>query len=345
MLSLSMNPKTIFATVFGCALALAAFAGVEQSVNDLLPGLAAPKVEDRYSAQMDLQQLAAKAARPGAEAERAELAQILAAKAADQTVPQPARVWIVRQLEYIGAAESVAALTAVLHGQDAELKECARRALEKNPAPAATDTLRKALAEGWDTDLTPGLIQSLGERRDSESVPIIISHLAKTRLVTKIVADAALSALGKMADPKAVAFLQFHYYRNPSDAGNALVTAGNRLLSTGDKTGAKDVFGKLYLAGTTAQTGGDSESARLPAAPIQVRSAALIGWAAADPNSVRPFLEAALQQSQPELQIRGRFRRQRGLWRGGPHRCLAPILPETLPHRQNIRVAGARRFR
>src|ERR1017187_7430573 len=106
-----MKPRALLATVSLCALALVAFAGVEEAINDLIPRLAAAKVEDRYGAQMELQHLAANAARPGAEAERAELAKILAAKATDAAVPQPARVWIVRQLEYIGAAESVPALT------------------------------------------------------------------------------------------------------------------------------------------------------------------------------------------------------------------------------------------
>ena len=139
------------------AARLAAFAGVEQTVNDLLPKLAAAKVEDRYSAQMELQSLALNAGRPGAEAERAELAKVLAAKATDPAVPQPARVWVVRQLEYIGAAESVAALTTLLNGQDAELKECARRALEKNPAPAAREPLRAALKQGRRHKLENGL--------------------------------------------------------------------------------------------------------------------------------------------------------------------------------------------
>src|ERR1035438_20437 len=98
-----MKPRALLAILSLCALALAAFAGVEQSVNDLLPRLAAAKVEDRYSAQMELQQLAANAARPGAETERAEIAKLLAAKAVDPAVPQSARVWVVRQIEYIGA--------------------------------------------------------------------------------------------------------------------------------------------------------------------------------------------------------------------------------------------------
>ena len=326
-----MKKRSLLALLAFCAFAPAAFAGVEQTVSELLPKLAAAQVEDRYGAQMELQQLAAHAARPGAEAERAELAKILAAKATDPTVPQPARVWIVRQIEYIGAAESVPALTTLLKGQDAELKECARRALEKNPAPAVTETLRKALAESWDTHLTPGLIQALGERRDSESVHIIMSQMAKTHLVTKIVADAALSALGKIADPKAIAFLQMYYDTNPSDVGNALVIAGNRLLSTGDKAGAKDVFGKLYLAGTPAQAGGDSERAKLPAAPIQVRSAALIGWAAADPESVRPVIAAALQQSQPKLQFAAVSAATVAFGEAGVTDALAPLLSKLAP--------------
>jgi len=170
-----MKLKALLATMFGCALALAAFAGVEQTVNDLIPRLAAAKVEDRYSAQMELQHLAANAARPGAEAERAELTKILAAKATDAAVPQPARVWIVRQLDYFGAAESVGALTTLLKDPDAELKECARRALEKNPAPTATDSLRAALAQGGDTSWRIGLIQSLGEKGDTASVSLSIA--------------------------------------------------------------------------------------------------------------------------------------------------------------------------
>ena len=76
------------------SFASAAFAGVEQTVNDLIPKLAAEKVEDRYAAQMELQGIALNAARPDAEAERAEVAKILAAKATDAAVPQPATIRI-----------------------------------------------------------------------------------------------------------------------------------------------------------------------------------------------------------------------------------------------------------
>ena len=63
-------------------------------------------------------------------------------------MPQPARVWIVRQLEHLGAAESVPTLTKLLIEPDAELREVARRALEKNSAPMASVSLQAALRKG-----------------------------------------------------------------------------------------------------------------------------------------------------------------------------------------------------
>ena len=320
-----MNTKTLLSKLSLCALALAAFAGVEQTVNDLLPKLAAANVPDRYSAQMELQNLALSAARPGAEAERAELAIILAAKAADATVPQPACVWIVRQLEYIGAAESVPALTKLLNGQDAELKECARRALEKNPAPAATEALRVALKQGGEPAWKVGLIQSLGERRDSGSVELI-----KLQLSSKETALAASSALAKIADPPAVAALWGAYDESIAGAADALVAAGNRLTSAGDKAAAKDLFNRLYLAGTTA-SGATPQAAKQPVAPVQVRSAALMGLAAADPGSARPLIEEALQQQEPGLQFAAVTAAEVAYGKAGVTAAFVPLLPKLSP--------------
>ena len=320
-----MKFKAVLATLSLCAAALAAFAGAEQTVNDLLPRHAAAKVEDRYSAQIELQNLALNAARPGAEAERAELAGILAAKATDSAVPQPACVWIVRQLEHIGAAESVAALTTLLNRQDAELKECARRALEKNPAPAATETLRAALKQGGETAWKIGLIQSLGERRDTAVVELI-----KPFLGSKETALAASSALGKIADPKAVAALWEAFETGISGGADGLVAAGKRLLSVGDKAAAKDLFNRLYLAGTP-QSVATAQATNQPVAPIQVRSAALIGWATADPNSAQSVIQEALQQTQPELQFEAVTAATVAYGKTGVSAALAPLLLKLLP--------------
>jgi HEAT repeat protein len=320
-----MKLKAVLATLTFCAAALVAFAGAEQTVDDLLPKLAADKVGDRYSAQMELQSLALNAGRPGAEAERAELANILAARATDAAVPQPARVCVVRQLEYIGAAESVAALATLLDGQDAELKECARRALERNPAPEATESLRAALKQGGDASWTIGLVQSLGERRDTGAVELIRAHLG-----SKETALAACSALGKIADPKAVAALWEAYDMGASGAADGLVAAGNRLLSAGDKPAANDLFIHLYLAGTQ-KSATAIQATKRSAAPIQVRSAALIGCAGADSRMAGQFIQGALQQPAPELQLAAVTAAAVAYGKGGVSAALAPLLPRLPP--------------
>jgi hypothetical protein len=67
-----MKFKSVLAALLLCAATLAALAATEQTVNNPLPKLAAAQVADRYPARMELQALALNAARPGAEAERAE---------------------------------------------------------------------------------------------------------------------------------------------------------------------------------------------------------------------------------------------------------------------------------
>lgn len=195
------------------------------SLDELIPRLADPVVTNRYAAQMELQALAADAAKPGNEAARLALSKQLAAKAADAAVPQPARVWIVRQLEHIGRGEAVPALCALLRDADAELRECARRALEKNPDAKAVDCLRSALRQATDPVWKIGLVHSLGERRDAQAVPLIVPLLSDAQ-----VGGAAAKALGEIATPEAVKALWRVFDSQPM-AAEALVSAAARLNS------------------------------------------------------------------------------------------------------------------
>jgi len=233
-----MKRSLAISALGGMALA-AGGAGEEQAVNELIPKLADAKVESRYAAQMALQDIASNASKPGNEAARATLGKILAAKAADPSVPQPARVWIVRQLEYMGGEEAVGALDKVMNGGDAELRECARRALEKNPAPGATASLRAALGKASDATWKIGLINSLGQRADGGSVKSIAKGLddAKT-------APAAALALGKIGDSAAVEALWGAFGKIP-EAGEALIVAANQLAAKGDAAAAKAIYQRI----------------------------------------------------------------------------------------------------
>ena len=318
--------QSLVALVACLSFASAAFAGVEQTVNDLIPKLAAEKVEDRYAAQMELQGIALNAARPDAEAERTEVAKILAAKATDAAVPQPARVWMVRQLEYTGSAESVAALTALLAGEDAELKECARRALEKNPDPGATVSLLTALEKGGETPWRIGLIQSLGERGDAKSTALIAPCLK-----SKETALAAASALGKIATDDAVTALWGAYVEGVPGAADGLVTAGNRHLLAGRKAAAKGLFERIYMTGAKAPSSRSTPAVKSPPAPVQVRSAALIGRAAADPKSALPFIISALEGGSPGLYSAAVIATTVAYGKPGASAVLAPLMGRLSP--------------
>ena len=258
-------------------IALVAASAFAADVNELIPKLADVNVGNRYDAQMELQALASQASRPGNENQRAAFAAALAAKAADAGVPQPARVWMVRQLEYMGRGEAVAALTTLLQGSDAELGECARRALEKNPDPAATAALRSALEKGGDGVRKTGLIQSLGEKRDAKSVKLIAASLNDGQAGV-----AAAQALGKIASPAAVEAL-WGVVGTQRFAAESLICAAHRL---GNDPSAKAIAVKLFAEGKDAP----------------VRAAALAVLAKADPAAAGQRIPDAICSSDVRLQ-------------------------------------------
>ena len=280
-----MNPKTLLALFALSSLTLAVYgADFDQAVNELIPKLADAEVRNRYAAQMQLQDLMSAASKPGSDADRLALAKALAGRAGDSSVPQPARVWIVRQLEHLGRGEAVAALTQVLNGDDAELRECARRALEKNPDAQAGASLRAALEKAADATRKIGLINSLGERRDAASVKLIAAQLNDPT-----VGPAAAKALGQIASPSAVDALWFALKGNRF-AGEALIDAANNLAAS--KTGgasavsaAKAIYQRLYAANV----------------PNQIRGAALMRLTMADSVGVERLLADALTGNDSKL--------------------------------------------
>ncbi len=274
-----MKMKFLLSFLALCVLLPAAHADLEQTVNDLIPKMAADPPEARYEPQIELQNLAVRAARPGAESERAALAKILAAKAADPAVPQASRVWIVRQLQHIGAAESVPTLASLLNSSDAELRECARRALEKNRAPGASAPLRSALEKGGPPAWRIGLINSLAERQDRGAIDLIAAQLQDPST-----AEAAAMALGMMPTAESVQTLWEAFGKNPA-AGSALVDAANRLAAADHRDRAHAIFAKLSA----------------PQNPVPIRAAVLAGLARTDGAKAGGALVEALSSNEPRL--------------------------------------------
>jgi HEAT repeat protein len=269
----------LFVLAFAVAFPLAVRA-TEQPLDTLIPKLSSQNADTNYAAHQELQKLALKSGRPGAEAERAALTKAIAEKAVDPSVPQPTRVWLVRQLEYIGTGDSVKPLTKILKGPDAELRECARRALEQNSAPEAAKSLRAALEKGGSTAWKIGLIRSLGQRRDAASVRLIARFLAQPEF-----SSVAAAALGNIATPAAVDALWDGLKRGAPGSGEALVMVASRLAKDEPAKSAA-IYKRLGLFDPAASW----------------RPAVLLGLAETAPGDAKALLPQALAGDSPKLQ-------------------------------------------
>ncbi len=198
-----MNKIASLVLVLTAALAPGRAESPAETVAAMAGDLASANLEERLAARDGIQNAGALASRPGAEAERAAYAKACLGFLSPSH-PQPARVWLARMLGLFGGEESVSALAGLLADSDAELRDAARRALQANPSPKAADALRSALAAAKDPVAVRGLIDGLAYRRDVGAVDAIAKKVgdADAKL-----ASAAVLALGKIGDAKAVAAL------------------------------------------------------------------------------------------------------------------------------------------
>jgi hypothetical protein len=169
------------------------------------------------------------------------MAAALCAKASDTHLSFYVRSLMLRQLTPIGRAESVAPLEALLNDPDAHIRESAREDLERNPDSKAGEVLREALAKGGDTRWQIGLINSLGTRRDEAAVKAIAAKTCDGQIC-----GVALSALGKIGTPEAVAALQ-KALPAPA-AGQALIVAARQFAKENDVLNARAAYSSVYTA-------------------------------------------------------------------------------------------------
>ena len=249
-------------------------------LDALIPRLSAPIDKDSLATQMEFEKLVANAGRPGAEAERAALAAALCAKASDTKILPTVRFQLLRQIAHIGNTESVEPLSKLLADPDVQIREYARMALVKNGSPKAGAVLLEEFKKGGDTSWQTGLINGLGERRESAAVDALAAKIKSPELL-----EAAISALGKIANPTAVDVLQKALSTHPT-AGDALIVAARRLVDGKDEGKAAAICASLYAGNATPQ----------------LRSAALNVLALADAAQAKKILPSALGSNDIRLQ-------------------------------------------
>lgn len=153
-----------------------------------------------------------------------------------------------RSLHQNGTEKAIPVVAGFLH--DVQKSHLARYALEEMPFPEASAALRKAL-DGAPAEVVPGIIASLGARRDAEAVPQLKALLTSSHADT---AQAAAGALGRIASADAVAVLQEAYAAAPDEAhkvrlAEGLLAAAEQHVKDGDKAGATTIYRALRKKG------------------------------------------------------------------------------------------------
>lgn len=216
-----MRNIAALAIVLAATLATARAESPAETVAATAKDLASDQLAERLAARDAIQNAGSQASRPGAEAERAAYARACLGFLAPSN-PQPARVWLTRMLGLFGGEESVPALAGLLGDSDAELRDAARRALQANPSPKASDALRAALGSAKDAVTIRGLLDGLAYRRDAGAVDAIAKRSTDPN---PEIASAAILALGKIGDARAVAALVAAKGRAPEATKRAIDAA------------------------------------------------------------------------------------------------------------------------
>lgn len=141
-----------------------------------------------------------------------------------------------RRLAVVGTADAVDALAALL--ADPQLATSARTALEVIPGPEASAALRQALVTMTGTPLI-GVIESVGTRRDVESIPVLARLL---RSDDAMAATAAAYALGRIGGGDAASAL-VGALTVPKDSvraaiGTSCIACSDGLAASGDRRAA-----------------------------------------------------------------------------------------------------------
>jgi HEAT repeat protein len=263
-------------------------------LSQYLPGMADADPGKRYTAMNEFSKICLRSARAGADDERVAVCMAITAKLGSDTPPL-VRAWLIRQLQWVGKAEVVPALTTLLSDKDKAggefmVRDCARRALEANPAPEAGKALLAAMAKPECTDSEGsiiGLMNSLAARHDAAAVPAIVEQIKDKRIDVTL---AAVSALGRIGTPEAAAALEKVQAGTNlafvSTLQDAQIRCAERLLADGKKDAAGAIYTRLYAAEN----------------PLQIRVAALRGMVATEGDKAVALLTGILAGKEPKLQ-------------------------------------------
>ena len=262
-------------------------------LQSLLPKMSSTDPNERKTPEQDWQRVCWHAGRPGAEAQRLAACRAMAAKLVPDT-PQPARLWLLKQLQYIGRAEAVPAITVLLDGNDSILRERARQALSGNPSEAAAKALRSALQKAREPDWRVALVNALGSRCEKGNLDAL-ADAAKTD--NHAVRNAAMVALAKTGDPAAVKAIVTAAEDAPTQlrklSGDAMLRLAETLCERGDFRAAREAYETAHALRVSGDSGGERRG--------HVLCAILVGLGRVGAKDEMKWIEQFLAATDPKV--------------------------------------------
>ena len=158
-------------------------------------------------------------------------------------ISRSAQDYVCRRLRVVGTAQSVEALAALLPAE--ETSHIARYALERIPDESAAAVMRDALPK-VSSKLAPGMIGSLGTRRDGKSIKVFSKLLGDSDIQ---VARAAAQSLGLIGTSAAARELSKFAKKAPANmklpVADACMVCAEQLLAGGNKSEAVALYNQL----------------------------------------------------------------------------------------------------
>ena len=287
-----------------------------QVIDSLVPNLGNESVPGREGSYATLERIAFRAGQPSMEADRLACSKVLAAKLGPDVAPL-ARMWILRQLERMARAEAVSQIAAVLADKDPLVRESARRAIQKNPAPEANTALQRALAAADTPAWRVALINALAQRCDAANLGALKKEAAAAN---DDVRTAAVVGLSRLGDPSAAAIVAAAMNQGSPlarrIATDSYVRLADALVRNGNKAAAREIYQKLLgmdghwkCAGIIGigRVGGAEDLPTLFAAAADqdanIRGACVEALCLLEGQQVTAAIDAQVKSSKPEVRL------------------------------------------
>jgi HEAT repeat protein len=260
-----------------------------------------------------------------------------------------AKQFACRQLAFVATEEQIPALSGLL--SDDVLAHYALMALTRIPGSAVDAALRNALPHSHGRPEME-IMYALADRGDMQAVPELLSRLASPDPAT---ADAAASALAKLATPAAIQGLR-HSYTGASGArrlsfGYALLDGADRLRLHGDIATAATV--DTLLEGDAANPALSAAALRGLARARSAEALPRIVKALGEDGTPRQAIAAGLARelpgahttqvlsgALPQLTVRGKLLLLSALSDRGDHAAAAAVKAQCGAADASVRVAA-----